>query len=277
MQPLASAVIVRGVFAFWGLLLLFLSRLPAILLVLLAQHVVVPARAETVTVFAAASLKNALDAVADGWQAETGNTVTIAYAGSSQLAKQIIAGAPASLFLSASPEWSDAVVKEGLVAQGGQKDLLANTLVLVAHQADGAVTAPLTDLKELNNRLGQGKLAMAFVDSVPAGQYGKAALTALGLWDALSPSVVQTDNVRSALALVSLGEAPFGIVYETDAAAVGNVVIVARFPEGSHPRIVYPALLLKDGATPTARAFFDALSGDTAKAVFRQHGFRTME
>ena len=258
-------------------MLLFLSRLPVILLVGLTLFVGLPARADDVTVFAAASLKNALDAVASDWEAQTGNTVTIAYAGSSQLAKQIIAGAPAALFLSASPEWADAVEKEGLVAADGRKNLLANRLVLIAHQAAGTIIEPLADFGDLGTRLAGGKLAMAFVDSVPAGQYGKAALVSLGLWDALSSSVVQSDNVRSALALVSLGEAPFGIVYETDAAAAPGVAIVARFPEGSYPPIVYPAVLLKDAEKPAPRAFFDALSGEPAAAIFREHGFETVK
>ena len=147
-----------------------------------------PARAADVTVFAAASLKNALDDFSTQWEVQTGNTVTISYAGSSALAKQIIAGAPADIFISANMAWADEVEKAGLVADGGRRDILANSLVLIAHgkDAERITIAPGLDLPAL---LGDGRLAMAMVDSVPAGIYGKAALTTLGLWDAVAPSV----------------------------------------------------------------------------------------
>lgn len=229
----------------------------------LAATLATPALAEEVVVFAAASLKDALDAVAADFQAETGNTVTISYAGSNALAKQIIEGAPADIFISAAVNWMDEVEKAGLVVPDTREDLLGNTLVLVAHGKD---VAPVEigegfDLKAL---LGDGKLSMAMVDSVPAGQYGKETLEKLGLWSAVEGSVAQSENVRAALALVSTGEAPYGIVYASDAVADENVTVVGTFPNDSHKAIVYPAALLTGAADAADKAFFEALSSDAA-------------
>ncbi|VDC24351.1 molybdate ABC transporter substrate-binding protein [Pseudogemmobacter humi] len=230
------------------------------------------AQAEEVVVFAAASMKNALDEVAAQFQQETGHTVVISYAGSNALAKQIIEGAPADIFISAAVNWMDEVEKAGLVAEGSRSDLLGNTLVLVAHGQDAAPVG-IGEGFELAALLGEEKLAMALVDSVPAGQYGKAALEHLGQWEAVEPSVAQADNVRAALALVAQGEAPYGIVYATDAAADDNVSVVGTFPADSHPAITYPAALLTGAADDADRAFFEALSGDAADAVFAAEGF----
>jgi molybdate transport system substrate-binding protein len=231
-----------------------------------------PAAADEVVVFAAASLKTALDEVAAAWMAETGETVTISYAGSNQLATQIIAGAPADIFISAAVNWMDEVEKAGLVAEGTRADLLGNTLVLIAHGRDAAPVeiGPGFDLAGL---LGDEKLAMALVDAVPAGQYGKAALEALGIWAEVEPSVAQADNVRAALALVSTGEAPYGIVYASDAAADDNVTIAGTFPADSHPPIVYPAALLTGAADEADRAFHEALTSEAADAAFAAQGF----
>jgi molybdate transport system substrate-binding protein len=231
-----------------------------------------PAAADEVVVFAAASMKNALDEAAASWMAETGHTVTVSYAGSNQLAQQIIAGAPADIFVSAAVNWMDEVEKAGLVVEGTRADLFGNTLVLIAHGRDAAAVeiGPGFDLAGM---LGDDKLAMALVDAVPAGQYGKAALETLGVWEAVSPSVAQADNVRAALALVSTGEAPYGIVYATDASADDNVTIVGTFPTESHPPIVYPGALLSGAADDADRAFFEALSSDAADAAFAGQGF----
>ena len=242
-----------------------LAALPLALVLPLAT----PALAEDVTVFAAASLKEALDAVAADWQDRTGHSVTISYAGSNALAAQIIAGAPADIFVSAAIPWMDAVEAAGLTRPGTRHDLLGNRLVLIAHGRD----APPVDPADLPALLGDRFLSMAMVDAVPAGQYGKAALAALGLWPALEASVAQSENARTALAFVAAGEAPFGIVYATDAATVDNVTIVATFPPGSHPPILYPAALLTNAADPADLAFLDALSGDTARAIFAAAGF----
>lgn len=248
-----------------------LLALAAGLLVLAAPAL---AGAETVTVFAAASLKTALDQVAADWKADTGNTAVISYAGSSQLAKQIEEGAPADVFLSADEDWMNALGKAGLIQPASRHDLLGNELVLVARKG----TAPVAIAKgfDLAGLLGRNRLAMALVDSVPAGKYGKAALTSLGVWAAVEPKVAQSDNVRAALALVATGEAPYGIVYATDAAAEPKVAVVGTFPQDSHPPIIYPAALTK-GAKPAAADFLAYLSGPKAAAAFRAQGFTVLK
>lgn len=229
-----------------------------------------PAAAEEVVVFAAASLKNALDAVAADFQADTGHQVTISYAGSNALARQILQGAPADVFISAAVNWMDEVEKGGLVL--ARRDLLGNSLVLIASGKD-APAVSITPGFDLAGLLGDGKLSMAMVDAVPAGQYGKAALEALGVWKTVEGAVAQSENTRAALALVSAGEAPFGIVYATDAAADDNVTVVGTFPADSHGPIIYPAALLRGASDPADRAFFQALSSDKAAARFREYGF----
>jgi molybdate transport system substrate-binding protein len=233
-----------------------------------------PVHAETVTVFAASSLKDALDQVAAAWQTDTGNTVTISYGGSAALAKQIIEGAPADLYLSASPEWMDKVAAAGLIQPDSRTDLLGNSLVLIAAGADAA---PLTldanlDLPAL---LGDGKLAMGEVTSVPAGIYGREALTTLGLWDAVESKVAQAENVRAALALVTTGEAPFGIVYGSDvvaAKAAGDAVsAVGAFAPDNHSPIIYPVARITPN--PAGAAFEEYLQSDAADAIFTGMGF----
>jgi molybdate transport system substrate-binding protein len=242
---------------------------------LIATTLAAPLRAEEVVVFAAASLKTALDEVAAEFEASTGHSVTISYAGSNQLAKQIIEGAPADIFLSAAVNWMDAVDQAGLVAVGQRRDLWGNDLVLIAHGTGARPVAigPELDLVAL---LGGGMLSMAMVDAVPAGQYGKQSLDALGLWAVAEPLVAQSENVRAALALVATGEAPYGIVYASDAVAGDNVTVVGQFPETSHAPITYPAALLTGAADAADRAFFDALSADAADAKFAAQGFKIL-
>ena len=230
-----------------------------------------PAAAEEVVVFAAASMKTALDRIAADFTATTGHKVTISYAGSNVLAKQIIEGAPADIFVSANVRWMDEVGKQGLIAQGMRADLLGNRLVLVGpSEAPDVQIGPDLDLAGL---LEGGKLAMALVDAVPAGQYGKAALTALGLWDGVAAQVAQADNVRAALALVATGEAPMGIVYATDAAADPTVRVIGTFPEGSYPAIIYPAALMAGAKDAADKAFYEALSSEAADATIAAEGF----
>lgn len=230
-----------------------------------------PVYADEINIFAAASLRNALDQIAADWTARTGDEVIVSYAGSSALARQIEQGAPADIFISASVDWMDAVEKAGAIRPDSRRDLLGNTLVLIAHDPQAQ---PL-DLPDLPARLGAGPLAMAMVDSVPAGMYGKQALTRLGLWDGVSDKVAQADNVRAAMALVALGEAPLGIVYATDAKAEAKVHPVATFPADSHAPITYPAALIKD-ASPQAAAFLDDLSAPQARAAFEAQGFTVL-
>ncbi len=232
-----------------------------------------PLQAEEVVVFAAASLKSALDQVAADFQATTGTTVIVSYGGSNALAKQIIEGAPADIFLSAAVNWMDEVEKAGLVA--ARADLLGNTLVLVAH-GKGAAPVEIRPGLDLAGLLGEGKLSMAMVDAVPAGQYGKAALEMLGVWSLVEGAVAQSENVRAALALVATGEAPYGIVYATDAATDDSVTLVGTFPADTHAPIVYPAALLTEAAEPADRAFFDALFSEAAGASFAAQGFQVL-
>ncbi len=227
------------------------------------------------TVFAAASLKDGLDQAAALWSATTGGEVRLSYAGSSALAWQIGQGAPADIYISASPDWMDVVAGYDLLVPGSRRDLMSNNLVLIEHKA-GRAPLDLAAPGALADRLGDGRLAMALVEVVPAGVYGRAALTTLGLWSTISDRVAQTENVRAALALVARGEAPLGVVYYTDAAAQDNVTVVAEFPATSHPPITYPAALI-DGAGEDAAAFLDFLMGPEARAIFRSLGFQVPE
>ena len=231
-----------------------------------------PSLAETVTVFAAASLKTALTKVGDAWAADTGNTVTYSFAGTSALAKQIQEGAPADIFIAASSDWMDKLASSGDIKVETRRDLLGNTLVLVAYGAD---VAPVTIDKSLDlaGLLGSGKLAMALVESVPAGQYGKEALTNLGLWEGVSAQVVQAENVTGALNFVGLGEAVLGIVYATDAKGVADVSVIGSFPADSHQPITYPAAITTGSTSAAAADFLAYLSSDTAKAVWAEAGF----
>ncbi len=238
-----------------------------------------PAGAADAVVFAAASLKNALDAVAAKWHAESGKTVTISYAASSTLAKQIENGAPADLFISADLKWMDYLQQHQLIKPQSRVDLLGNSLVLIAPKNSAAATqAPLTIAPglPLAALLGKdGRLAMADPDAVPAGLYGKAALTRLGLWPSVAPRIAAAENVRAALALVARGEAPLGIVYKTDAAVGPAVKVVGTFPADSHPPITYP-LALTTSARPPAADFASYLRGPAAAAVFEAQGFTVL-
>lgn len=227
--------------------------------------------AETTTVFAAASLKTALDDVVQRYEAQTSGHVTVSYAGSSALARQVQQGAPADLVFLANSEWVDVLELDGLIAPGTRVDLLGNRLVVIAPQ--GQAPLDITDPDAWTSALEDGPLAMALVKAVPAGIYGQAALRHLGLWPLLAPRVAQTDNVRAALALVALREAPLGIVYDTDARAEPRVTIVARFPPDSHRPIRYPLAQVAGRDSQGAQAFWRYLQGNDARAVFDQHGF----
>ncbi|WP_275631850.1 molybdate ABC transporter substrate-binding protein [Psychromarinibacter halotolerans] len=246
------------------------------LLMAMAIAMPVPAMADSVLVFAAASLRDALTEIADTYRAETGHEVILSFAGSSALARQIQNGAPADLFLSANLDWMDALENDGLIDSDSRRALLGNALVLIGSGADAAPVdlSPDTDLPGL---LSGGRLAMALVEAVPAGIYGKAALTSLGLWDGVEDHVVQTDNVRAALALVALGEAPFGVVYATDAAAEPDVSVVATFPADSHPAIVYPAAAVAGSDNALNGPFLDYLASAKAAEVFGRMGFEVLE
>jgi molybdate transport system substrate-binding protein len=237
-----------------------------------------PARAEprAVIVFAAASLKNALDAIDEEWQRETGKAVTAAYAASSTLAKQIENGAPADLFISADPGWMDYLEQRKLIRPGSRSNLLGNSLVLIA-AAGSTVQLTIAPGFRLLAALGDGRLAMADPAAVPAGLYGKAALEKLGVWPSVANRIAAAENVRAALLLVARGEAPLGIVYATDAAIEPGVRIVATFPADTHPPIVYPVALTASSENPNAPALLAYLHGAAARAQFQKAGFTVLD
>lgn len=241
-------------------------------LVLAATLLAGPVRAADITVFAAASLKNALDDAVKRYETKTGRKVVVSYAASSALAKQIEAGAPADIFFSADLDWMDALQKKNLIEIASRHTLLGNTLVLIAPKASTVSLSMEKNLPLLESLGPDGRLAMASVDAVPAGKYGKAALTYLGVWDAVAKRVAQADNVRAALAFVAKGEAPLGIVYGTDAKAEPAVRVVGTFPEESHPEILYPIALLA-AAKPDARDFLEFLLSPEAASAFEAQGF----
>ena len=223
-------------------------------------------------VFAAASLQESLTAAAEAWAKRGHAKPTISFAASSALARQIDAGAPADLFISADEPWMDDVQKGGHVAPGTRISFLANRLVLIA-PATSKGDLPIRKGIPLAQALGDGRLAMADPDSVPAGKYGKAALTSLGVWSQVQAKVARGDSVRAALAFVERGEAPYGIVYETDAKASKAVRIVGVFPENTHPPITYPIARLTTATSREAEGFRLFLISATGRAIFRSYGF----
>ena len=252
--------------------------LPLLLLAASAAVPLSPAAAETqpVLVFAAASLKNALDEINAGWQRESGNRANVSYAASSALAKQIEAGAPAEIFVSADREWMDYLATRKLLRANSRVNLLGNRIVLIAPAASKAEIAIAPNMALAPLLGADGRMAMANTDAVPAGKYGKAALVALGAWDGVKDRIAQAENVRAALLLVARGEAPLGIVYRTDAAVEPKVKIVGTFPEATHPAIVYPMAVLARAQHPATAAYAEYLRGAAAKAVFERHGFAVL-
>jgi len=234
------------------------------------------ARAADVIVFAAASLKNAMDDVTTRYLNQTGKSVTVSYAATSTLAHQIEQGAPADIFFSADEAWMDYVAKRNLIQPDTRRTLLGNQIVLVVPK-DSPATIAIGPGMDLAGFLGRdGHLAMANTDAVPAGKYGKAALQSLGVWDSVASHIVQADNVRAALAFVARGEAAAGIVYATDAIAEPGVRVIGPFPDDSHPPIRYPLALTTASTNPDARAFFAFMQSDAAKPVYKKQGFTVL-
>jgi len=247
-------------------------RLVAFVLALvLAIGLGLPAAARgPITIFAAASLKNALDQAEAAYAKETGTPpAKISYSASSALARQIEQGAPADLFISADAAWMDYLAKKNLIQASTRIDLFTNHLALVAPK-DSALALDIKRGFPLAQALGQGRLAMAGPD-VPAGRYGEASLRALGVWDQVKGHTARGDNVRAALQFVARGEAPLGIAYDTDALSEPAVKIIGLFPDASHPKIVYPGAAIT--ANPRAKAFLDWLHGPKGAAAFRPFGF----
>lgn len=248
------------------------ARLSILLMLLALPALAHAAQPRPITVFAAASLKESLDEAAAAWTKRSGQRVSISYAGSSALANQIEQGAPADVFISADGEWMDYLQQRKLIDVDTRTNLVGNRLVMIA-PADSALRTLALKPAAVRQALGNGRLAMAEATSVPAGRYGRQALTTLGLWDAVSGRLAQADNVRAAMAFVSRGEAPLGMVYATDAQAEPRVRVVAAIPGRTHDVIVYPMARVAKTSPAATRGFLTFLRGDEAKAIFKRAGF----
>ncbi|WP_375230524.1 molybdate ABC transporter substrate-binding protein [Roseobacter sp. S98] len=250
------------------------SSFPKLLISLMCSLVLTsaPARAEQITVFAAASLRTALVEIAAGFEEESGHSVAFSFAGSSVLARQISLGAPADVYVSANTAWMDYLEQQGRINATTRFDLAGNKLVLIAANPD-VPPVELSAQTDLAGLIGDGRLAVALVDAVPAGLYAKEALSYFGLWQSVATRTAQTDNVRASLALVATGAAPYGIVYATDALADARVKAVAVFPAESHQPIVYPAAAVASEPSGAARGFLDYLRSPQTDKVLTRLGF----
>jgi len=224
-----------------------------------------------VLVFAASSLQTSLDTIAGPAERLTGVRMKVSYAASSALARQIENGAPAEIFIAADTDWMDYLATRRLLQDKSRVNLLGNRLVLIAHRTR-AVELSIEKGFPIAKVLGRERLALADPSAVPAGKYAKAALTHLGVWDAVAGRVAAAENVRAALQLVSRGEAPLGIVYRSDALDDANVVIVDTFPDSTHPPITYP-IALTTTASPAATRIVEFLQNDLSREIFERHGF----
>ena len=249
-----------------------LLRLAALLVAVAAGPALAQPGAD-LTVFAAASLREALDDQVRRYQARSGRKITASYAGSASLARQIERGAPADIFISADVRWMDYLAVRKALRAESRRNLLTNRLVLVA-PASSSVSVEIKPGLDLLAALGDGRLAVADPETVPAGRYARATLETLGAWDAVSSRLVRAENVRIALAYVARGETPLGIVYRTDAMAEPKIRVVAAFPENTHPPIVYPAAIAAHSRSSLAGAFLDYLDSPAAREVWERHGFR---
>jgi len=252
-----------------------MSRISLSALALAAFAFVQPVQsAEPLTVFAAASMTDALNKAGQVYGAEAGPEIRFSFASSSTLAKQIEQGAPADLFISAAENWMDYLAQRDLIVPDSRAALVSNGLVLVAPEASALKVAAISSTTDLLGMLGtEGRLAVGDPDHVPAGIYAKEALTSLGLWAGVESRLARADNVRAALALVARGEVPLGIVYSTDAAGQAGVKVLATFPPSSHRPIRYPVAIVKGRDSADARAFLGWLKGAKAMAILREFGF----
>lgn len=250
----------------------------ALLLMFAAVLGALTARAETtpLRVFAAASLRDAFEAVGNAWTARSGGGVVFSFAASSALARQIEQGAPADVFASADLDWMDYLEQKGLIDPASRANILGNALVLIAPATDDRAFG-LARGADLVGFLGDGRLAVGMVAAVPAGRYARQALIALGLWDGVEGKLAETDTVRRALALVARGEAAAGIVYATDASAEPKVRIIGVFPADSHEAIVYPVARVASSTNAAVPAFLAFLKSTEAAAIYRRFGFAVAE
>jgi len=243
----------------------------ALLAVVLAV-VALPARAQPPLVLAAASLQEALNAVADGWAKHGHARPVLSFAASSALARQVDAGAPADLFLSADEDWMDFLAQRGKLRSGTRADFAGNALVLVA-AAGKPQRIVMKPGFAIGMALGSGRLAVGSVDAVPAGRYAKQALVNLKVWPQVADKLAQGESVRAALALVARGEAPLGVVYATDAQAEPKVMVAGRFPAASHEPIRYPVAVLAGASSADAEGFRRYLLGGEGRAILKRFGF----
>ena len=234
-----------------------------------------PASAPAPIVFAAASMKTALDAVADAWNATSGKIVKISYGSSATLAKQIAQGAPADIFISADLEWMDYLEKDNLIRKETRRNRFGNKLVLIA-PADSNINLEIAKGFDLAGAAGDGRIAVCLIDSCPAGIYAKEALESLGVYAAAEPKLAQTEHVRGALSLVARGEAALGIVYATDARADPAVKVIGTFPESSHSPIIYPVALVASSTNQDAAFFLSFLASQAATKIFVEQGFEIL-
>ncbi len=252
-----------------------LTRRRAVAALLAAMVPLVPAAAQdkSVTVFAAASMKNALDDANAAFAKATGIKVVASYAASSALARQIESGAPADVFVSADLKWMDYLTEKKLVSAGSRVNLLGNKLVLIAPRDSKLDKITIAKPFDLARLAGDGRIAVADVKAVPAGLYAKAALEALGGWKAAEPKLAMAENVRATLAFVARGETPVGLVYETDARVEPKVKIVGMFPDGSHPPVIYPVAAVAASNNAEAARYLAFLRSAAAKTIFETYGF----
>jgi molybdate transport system substrate-binding protein len=254
----------------------FGSSLMAGILALGLMTAPVAAWAADTLVFAAASLKSAMDGAAKAYEAKTGHKISVSYAASSALAKQIEQGAPADIFISADLDWMDYLAGKNLIRNDTRHNLLGNTLVLVA-PAGSSISLKIAPHFDLAKALGDGRLAVADPTAVPAGKYAKAALEKLGVWDSVKGKLAPAENVRATLAFIAQGEAPLGIVYQTDATAEPKVKVVDTFPADSHAPIIYPIAQTASSTNPDASAFLAFLKTDDARKIFEGQGFQVLK
>lgn len=234
------------------------------------------AHAQDVLVFAAASLTDALGAVATKYEKRGDDEIVLSFTSSSTLARQIESGAPAEIYASADVQWMDYLEDRDLIRARTRQDFVGNRLVLIAPKDSDLKPARLTPGFPLAAWLGDGRLAMGDPEHVPAGIYGKQALRSLEVWNTVRRDVARAEDVRAALELVALGEAPLGVVYTTDALAEDDVKIIGTFPEDAHPPIVYPVALTIESKGQNARAFLDYMLSDEAGAFYKRYGFKTL-
>ena len=259
----------------------FLTSCVLLMFVLLALSSTVwnspaSAQGQKLIIFAAASLKDALDEVNVAYQHENSQETATSYAASSTLAKQIEAAAPADVFISADLDWMDYLAKRNLIKPETRANLLGNRLVLIA-PVNSPLNLAIGPNFSLAQALGNGRLAIADPNGVPAGRYGKAALESLGVWSTIADRLAPAENVRAALALVARGETPLGIVYQTDAASDKDVKIVGIFPQDTHPPIIYPIAVVVSSTNPAALGYLAYLKSRAARPTFEKHGFTVFQ